>query len=289
MSSPDTGTTRFPGNQHILRDLRMEMEAGPEGYHATRMPLVPEVLDAAGNLQTGVIATIADLAAAFPTLQHVSPDWMATSDLSACSTARPEHGPILARPHVLRAGRTSVVTEVEVVDEGCPEQTRVGHCLLAFARIERPETTRDIPTPEDPEERTRSTMALEGSAMRAHHYEQTGIQVIDAATGTCELARSDYVLNSFGTLQGGSVATLTEAAGAALVRTITGREVAPIDLGVRYLAQGPSGPYRTRARLLRLDEMARQAWVQIELHDLGAAKLMSVAKVALQLLDPRSD
>lgn len=283
MSSPETGTTSFPAGRHILRDLRMEMEAGPDAFQAVRMPLVPEILGADGHLQPGVVATIADLAAAFPTMQHVLPDWMATSDLSACTTARPMHGPILALPRVLRAGRTSVVTEVEVFDEGCPEQTRVGHCLLAFARIERPASTRNMPMPESPSERTRSTMALSDSAMRAPHHEQTGIRVVDAARGICELARTDYVLNSFGTVQGGSVATITEAGAEALVSASTGRAASAVDLSVRYLAQGPRGPYRTSARLLRLDEAAGQAWAQVELRDIGADTLMSLAKVALQL------
>ena len=287
MSSPDVdaGAGLFPPARHILRDLGMEMETGPGGYHATRMPLVPEVLTPDGHVQVAVLATLADLAAATPTLHHVFPDWMATSDLTACVAARPESGPLLARPRVLRAGRTSIVTEVEIVDEGARGELAVGHSLLAFARIERPEQTRNLLPPDPTTERTRSSMARADSAMRRHHHEQTGLRITDAVAGVVELERSEYVLNSFGTVQGGSVATLAEAAAEALVGAATGKAASSVDVSVRYLAQGPRGPYRTAARLLRLDETRGQAWARVEVYDIGSETLMSLVKVALRLAD----
>ena len=74
--------------------------------------------------------------------------------------------------------------------------------------------------------------------------------MIDAATGQVELAKSEYIRNSFGTINGGVMGMVmqgaAEAAGAGL-----GRFVAT-DIQLHYLAQTRTGPLRTSLRLVRV-------------------------------------
>lgn len=104
-----------------------------------------------------------------------------------------------------------------------------------------------------------------------------GIRVLDARRGELELARTDYTVNSFGSLQGGSVASLAELAGEVAARAAGHESAVSTDVAVRYLAQGPRGPYRTSAEVLRL----RPSLVRVEVRDVGVGELMAVATVGV--------
>jgi acyl-coenzyme A thioesterase PaaI-like protein len=77
------------------------------------------------------------------------------------------------------------------------------------------------------------------------------------------------------------VAALAEAAAESLL-TARGFSAITEDLTVRYLAQGPKGPYRSQAFLLRCRE--DEALARVEVHDTGTNTLMSVADIRLRLL-----
>ncbi len=212
MSSPDAPPPEYPPPEHILRDLQLEMETGPENYFCSRMPVVPELLTADGRVEASVLATLADLAGATVTFQFLLPDWMATADLAVHLLEAPIGTTLVARPRILRAGRRTIITEVAIEDEGGSSTRPVGHATLTFARIERPDLTLHLNPEDAPTERQRKSFGTPGGGLHTGHREQTGIRIIDAERGICILDRTDYTLNSFGTLQGGSVAALAESA-----------------------------------------------------------------------------
>ncbi len=281
MSSSDAPPREYPPPQHILRDLQLEMETGPENYFRSRMPVVPEVLSPDGRVEASVLATLADLAGATVTFQFLLPDWMATADLAVHVLEAPTGPTLVARAEILRAGRRNIITEVTIEDEGSATPRPVGHATLTFARIERPELTLNLNPVDAPVARERRSFGAAGGGLHAAHREQTGIELTDPENGICTLRRTDYTLNSFGTLQGGSVAALAEAAAESLM-TARGSSAITEDLTVRYLAQGPKGPYRSQAFLLRCRE--DEALARVEVHDTGTNTLMSVADIRLRLI-----
>jgi acyl-coenzyme A thioesterase PaaI-like protein len=281
MSSPDAPPREYPPPEHILRDLQLEMETGPENYFCSRMPVVPEILTADGRVEASVLATLADLAGATVTFQFLLPDWMATADLAVHLLEAPIGTTLVARPRILRAGRRTIITEVAIEDEGGSSTRPVGHATLTFARIERPDLTLHLNPEDAPTERQRKSFGTPGGGLHTGHREQTGIRIIDAERGICILDRTDYTLNSFGTLQGGSVAALAESAAESLI-IAKGRTPVTEDLTIRYLAKGPQGPYRSEATLLRCRE--DEALARVEVHDTGEDKLMSVADIRLRLI-----
>ena len=77
------------------------------------------MLDAAGGVRAGVLATLVDVVGGAVAIRSVLPDWMATADLTL-QMAGPADGPwVEARATILRRGRTTLVVEALVfnVDE----------------------------------------------------------------------------------------------------------------------------------------------------------------------------
>ena len=90
-----------------------------------------------------------------------------------------------------------------------------------------------------------------------------------------ELEKTPYVLNSFGTVNGGATAlTLAAAAESAVERAVAA------DISVRYVGQAGPGPLRTVARALADDDS--YASVDVELIDTSfAGHLIALATVGL--------
>ena len=89
------------------------------------------------------------------------------------------------------------------------------------------------------------------SGFAAPIHDRCGLRVVDSAHGVVECDRSDYIRNSFGTINGGVVALLLEAAGEHLATHVAGTAMVTRDLQVHYLAQTKVGPARSRARVVR--------------------------------------
>ena len=97
--------------------------------------------------------------------------------------------------------------------------------------------------------------------------DRIGLRVVDAAAGVTELPHSEYVRNSFGTINGGVMCAVFEAAAERAARHVTGAPLVARDLQVHYLTQTKAGPARTRARVLRAD--AHTAVVELRMVDAG--------------------
>jgi uncharacterized protein (TIGR00369 family) len=269
----------YPPEHHMLRDLGISSEdLGDDGALA-RAPLGPHVRDDTGAARVGVIATLVDVAAAACVVGRTHPDRSATEQLSYCSIRPARSGPLLARARVLRLGSRQAVVEVELRDGQGSDAPGAGEPVGVGLMLSRRLPHRDDHAP--------IAVLPPGSAGRRWaparppdepYLRRAGVRLLDAAAGALEIRNWEYVRNSFGTLNGGMVATLIEVAGEHAARSAARQPLRVADLTVVYLAQSGPGPIRSAARVLRV---ARDhAVCRVELTDAGNGdRLLSVGTV----------
>jgi acyl-coenzyme A thioesterase PaaI-like protein len=106
--------------------------------------------------------------------------------------------------------------------------------------------------------------------------DRIGVTVVDPGTGVVEIERSDYVRNSFGTINGGVLGAVFQAAAEAMRPGLVAT-----DLQVHYLSQVQAGPARTRGTVSR--EAHGHTVVTFEAVDAGHQdQLLTLATVTLQ-------
>jgi uncharacterized protein (TIGR00369 family) len=250
----------------MLRRLGIEIDAprrGPDGLTlAARLPVTPDLCDEAGVVRAGIVATLVDVVGGALSVRTAAPDWAVTADLSV--RAYPHRFPtggdgvLEARGSVVRAGRRSVVLDIDLAP--------AGHATMSFAVMSRSAVNRFTVADEAEARGTRFEWPADAPAVP--YFEHVGLATADGAA-TVPLA--DDVGNSFGALQGGMVATLADAA-AALAGG--GRTVA---LDAYYLGLGRVGPFRAVGTRLG------PGVVRVEVRDSGADdRLMTVALAGVE-------
>ncbi len=92
------------------------------GELAMTMPVSPAVVNTAGALQGGLIATLVDVAGGQFGLDHLLPGTtMTTADLFVRYLRPIKHGLALAVPRMLRSGRRAMVMQVDIYGDGDDE------------------------------------------------------------------------------------------------------------------------------------------------------------------------
>jgi acyl-coenzyme A thioesterase PaaI-like protein len=273
---------KYPPDLHVTRDLRFETLKTATDHAFVWAPVQPNACTESGAVRLGAIGTMIDSAGAVVALASASPDWIATSNLSYHRVGPVREGPIICSSRLVRAGATTIVVGVDVFDGRGSDTTEggllCGHGLMTFARI--PGSASSITIDPFANIGVRSTNALAGSGFDEPLFDKIGIRVVDAAAGVVELDKHDYVRNSFGTINGGAVCMIFEAAAEVAARAIGSRAYESADLAVHYLAQTRTGPARTATTVLRHDE--RHALCQIRLVDAGNDDLLlAMATVTL--------
>jgi acyl-coenzyme A thioesterase PaaI-like protein len=272
----------YPPDQHIIRDLRMEIMKTAIDHAFVWAPMQPNAATDHGTLRVGVIGAMIDTAGAVIALAAASPDWIATADL-AYSTIEPvREGPVICSSRLVRAGTTIVVVGVDVLDghgSDAPEGgRRCGSGLMTFSRI--PASASAVKIDPFANIGVRMTNALEHSMLDRPLLDSIGVRVVDAERGVVEVDKSDYVRNSFGTINGGVVCMILESAAEHAARAAGDERHVVADLSVHYLAQTKTGPARTASRVLRRD--AAHAVCEVSLVDAGEGdRLLALATVTL--------
>jgi acyl-coenzyme A thioesterase PaaI-like protein len=158
-----------------------------------------------------------------------APNWIATADLTLHLVRAATGGTLEATARVLRAGRTTVVLEVELRDA----RDLVGVATMTFSvlprREDNPVITFSAATP-------RTTLVLPGSGFRSPILDELGLDVVDAAAGVVDVPVTDYSRNSLGALQGGVVAIAIDVAAEQALRAACGSPVTVTDMQLTYLA-----------------------------------------------------
>ncbi len=286
-------TTAYPPDEHVLRDLRYEVERLDAHHVRGYAPRQRGVCADDGSMRVSAIAMTIDVAGAAVALVAASPDWAATADL-ACWNAGPVHGDLACDARLVRAGSGVIVVEADWYDTLGAAATSsravpgndplagarlAGHARLSFARIPARASVAagSMDRSGAPTERTgihRPQCNLDDPL-----FAKAGIQVLDAAAGVVECPKSDYVRNSFGTINGGVMGVIAEAAAEPAARYETGKPLVARDLQVHYLAQTKAGPARTSCRVLRADE--HHAVVEVRVVDISTGTLLALATVGL--------
>jgi len=266
----------YPPAHHMLRDLNVSLELKDTGPSIIMVPVVPAICTDRGGVQVGILATLIDILGGAVSIRAVDPDWAATADLTVHTMGRATSGRVSVTGSLLRAGNTMLVVELNILGETGPPPggwTSIGGGWISFARLSRRDDTIQIDF--HPDGANRYRFAVGGSRLRRPYLETIGARKLNEAKGVFELPLSDYLRNSFGALQGGIVAVLADASGQAAARVVTGRPMITRDLGIHYLSQGKTGPFRTEATVIRVTEDT--ALSRVEVIDTGADRVVALA------------
>ncbi|MCY3576523.1 MAG: hypothetical protein OXH53_04315 [bacterium] len=257
----------YPPEHHILRDLKLESERPERGRALSYAPLGPALLTSSGNARLGVIGVTVDAAGALTALIEALPDRIATQDLSYTASGFARQGPLIASCRLLRAGQR-LITVAATLADGCgsddPNQAQpIGEAILSFSLIPNRPGNDDLSHLQEPViERRTMGLATSGFGNTAL-WGAIGLDVVDAAAGVVQVPMTDYVRNSFGTINGGVMIMADEAAGELAVQEALGTPVAAMSLNYRFLDQTRIGPAQTQTTVLRNNDQSAVAIVRL--------------------------
>ncbi len=290
MSEPMTPTP-YPPDRHVLRDLDITTEHVTAGHTVTLAPMNDGVRDASGAAAIGFLATLTDVSSAMVALVAGQPKWTATVALSITATGVVPGDAVVASSRLVRAGSNIVVVVVAVHDadglaadaaidtlrdpSGADAGAVVARGLLSFARIPRSASQATANFDGDDLVGRRSRMTTDAAIDQRPLAARIGLEIVDPGHGIVRLARTDYVRNSFGAINGGVHGMVVQHAAELAVPGFVAT-----DLQIQYLAQARTGPATTSTTIVR--RTAHGAVCDIALRDAGADDLvLSLATVGL--------
>jgi uncharacterized protein (TIGR00369 family) len=256
---PETGREVSRYVQVELREVESPDGEGPRVVgHA---PASAYLRGPGGGVRGGALLTMLDNVGGLCGGLAALPDgWVVSTNLSARTVELDHVGPFRVDARVLRQGRASVVTAVEIRDEGARDRLVVDGVLTSAILIPEngpPQWTRPLvlgrgvppvePVPNIPE--------------------WLGARVVDAATVEMPLAES--LRNPWGILHGGAVASLIDLAAEHVAGGTT------TDVVLHFLAPNRVGPVRAVARAI--GSRADGTVLRIEVRDEGAARVTALA------------
>jgi uncharacterized protein (TIGR00369 family) len=125
-----------PSLNELFAQIGLRGAAHRGDEFAMELPVSPQVVNAAGALQGGMIATLADVAGRHLGLEHIQPGTaITTADLFVRYLRPITEGSARAFPRILRAGRRSVVAQVEIFGSGDDELAATA--TVNFAVVDR--------------------------------------------------------------------------------------------------------------------------------------------------------
>ena len=258
-------TDIFPDGIHIAGRLGVTARF-TDGVLTLELEPRPEVTHH-GMVRISVLSFLVDASAGI-VVDDAMDEWALTSDMSVRMRPRPAPKRVDAAATILRRGRRSTTSTVELTTDG-GEPIAVG--AIGFVKIARRES--DPPKPRMSPEAAASIFSGVGALDRPLR-EEAGIEVIDASMGEVRMEVTPVLRNPAGTLQGAMVALLAEAATEDFVSTRFDAPAIVTDLDLRYLAQAKVGPLQTRCRALGTGP---DAPVQVELIDTSADRITTLA------------
>lgn len=233
----------YPPPGQVLSALGIEVRWSDPETLVGRSEVDVGLLGRAGHPPgVGALVPIVDLLAGVRVTEVAAGDWLATSDLWLNERTPMGTGPIELTTRLLRAGKRTAVTAVEVEAGG----VGVASATVEFTRIRR-ETS--APQTAGSGGRDRWTRLGSGPILDHPLEAACGFVVAEPGRGRVDLPNGPFVANSTGTLQGGAVALLADVAAADLV----GPGARTVDLAYRFLAPTGAGPARTSATIVRVD------------------------------------
>ncbi len=261
----DGGQGPIDRRRHVAEYFRLQRweippPAGAEGFSEIggRAPIDDHLRNAAGGLRTGALLTSLDSLGGLLSGLSVHPRWIVTTSMSTTVTTVTHAGPLRMHGRVLRRGRNTVVTGLDVVDEGTDDRV-VAAAIMSCSVL-------------DPGDRDLHFERPYSTPMPAPRPDAPGpeeffcIEPGDGPVTTLRLA--DHLRNPWGILHGGAVATLAEVAACRAVEARgTPGPLAASDTVIHYLQPNRVGPIEARGEVL--GGGTRRALVRVSVHDLG--------------------
>jgi acyl-coenzyme A thioesterase PaaI-like protein len=212
------------------------------------------------QVRAGVLATMADIVAGWGANGSVFPRIPLTVDLTVHPLGPLDSDVVRVVARMLKVGRTTIVAETLFMAADSEQPAVLSHATFMVS-----------PRPED--------VFHEPLAQRVHLPPSMGRPILDdigvriVGRGVAELDRVTYVMQPSGTIQGGAIALLAEAAAeslSAVPSSVAGGN--PVTgLEVRYLSAVRRGPARASASALA------PGLVRVDVRDVGnAARLAAV-------------
>lgn len=266
----------YPPENHLLRDLLLTSYWTADDEVRFVAPAVDALRDASGAMAIGPLFAMLDMACAHRAMHEAEGDWAGTIDLSLSSAAPLVDGPIVIVSTVLRVGRRLITARCDLFDGHGAEEpgTLCGTATGTFNRMRR-DLARDDETKTTRALGVRQAWALETSGFERPLVEKMGL--VEKSPGDIELAKSDYVTNSFGTVNGGASAIISAVA----AESAAGQGFVARDLSIRYIGRAGEGPVRTQSTVVRRDD--EQVVVDVNVVDESAGRaLVTVATVGLR-------
>jgi acyl-coenzyme A thioesterase PaaI-like protein len=255
-----------PAGRGIARYIGIELREieGTGGIVVQgRAPAAAHLRGPAGGVRAGALLTMLDSVGGLCGGLAALPDgWVVSTNLSARAIELAHVGPLRIDSRVLRQGRTSVLTAVEIHDEGAGDALVVDGVL-----------TSAILVPESGPPEWIRPLVLEAGEPPAEPVpdlpEWLGAKPLNAST--VEMALAESLRNPWGILHGGAVASLIDVAAEHVSGGITA------DVVLHVLAPNRVGPVHAEARAI--GSRADGTVLRVEVRDHGADRVTALAVV----------
>jgi acyl-coenzyme A thioesterase PaaI-like protein len=243
----------------IMRFARLEMREVQELCIEGRAPVIEHLRGPNHAVRAGALLTMLDTAGGLCGGLASLPDgWVMSTNMSARRLHRDPTGPLRIASRVMRKGRNTVVTTVEIGDEATG--TAVMEGVLTSAIL--------VPEGGPPQWERPMRMAYPADVDYLSMERWLDARVVDELT--IEIDLRDALRNPWGILHGGVTAALVDAC----VEHATGGALTG-DVVLHYLAPNRTGPIRARATLL--GRRSDGHMVRVEVRDVGSDRVTAVA------------
>jgi len=228
-----------------------------------RAPVDGHLRGPGGGLRTGGLLTNLDSLGGFASGLASLPRWIVTTSLLATVSELVHVGPLRFRADVLRLGRTSVVTALDVVDEGA-EERHVAAATMTCAILDPGVMELDFVRPF-----SMNMPPLQPDPSRPEEF-----FCIDPGEGpVTRLQLVDRLRNPWGILHGGAIAMLADEAACRAAEAHSPAAsgpngVAAADTVLHYLRPAKVGPVEARCQVL--GSRAGRTTVRVEICDVGS-------------------
>lgn len=267
----------YPPASHVLRDLGIDIEHVDVGRADGWLPLRPAITLENGEGRIGALTTLIDCVGGAIAGPIVAPGWMATADLSVEIFAPWTEGWVRAEGHTLRAGRSTVVLQIDLLRE--VDDQPCGRGYLTFAVLPGREFN-PIMGGEQPQGRRSFGDPHGGGALPI----LSSLGVTDLGGGAISAPVNSYSRNTLDALHGGVVALLIDAASESAMSAHfaangrDGERARAAALSLTYLARNTTGPVTAVAQLASSSERGL-ATTTVEVRDEGADRSTAVGWV----------
>jgi uncharacterized protein (TIGR00369 family) len=251
-------------SRYIRVDLHeVESAADDELRVEGRAPAAAHVRGPSGGVRGGVLLTLLDnVGGLCGGLAALPGGWVVSTNLSARTVALEHVGPLRIDARVVRQGRTSVLTAVEIHDEGAHDALVVDGVLTSAILVPR----------NGPPNWTRPLVLTAGDEMpEPVPAIREWLGAIDIDGTTVEMPLADALRNPWGILHGGAVASLVDLAAEHVTGGVT------TDVVLHFLAPNRVGPVRAVAR--PIGSRADGTVSRVEVRDHGADRVTALAIV----------